>query len=203
MFDIVDRGVYCPYLLVSNPVIMPPSTRDKIIFSAKKLLSEGGFKEMTMQRIADDVEVTKAALYHFFSSKEDIYVAVMNDLISQVTEETRAIDDENASPEQKLKSMITSRLTFGSKNKSIIQFWDMAQRTIDHEKLKQLCTSHQELRTLSKKILDENMIPQSEMALLVLMSSVLKFVKDDQHMPPLKDFSEYLLQMFLKQRIDS
>ncbi|MDF2379181.1 MAG: TetR/AcrR family transcriptional regulator [Candidatus Gracilibacteria bacterium] len=182
---------------------MPPSTRDKIIFSAKKLLSEGGFKEMTMQRIADDVEVTKAALYHFFSSKEDIYVAVMNDLISQVTEETRAIDDENASPEQKLKSMITSRLTFGSKNKSIIQFWDMAQRTIDHEKLKQLCTSHQELRTLSKKILDENMIPQSEMALLVLMSSVLKFVKDDQHMPPLKDFSEYLLQMFLKQRIDS
>lgn len=180
---------------------MSRSTREKIIASARKLLAQGSFSEMTMQRIADEVGVTKPALYHFFSSKDDIYMAVMEDLIEQVKEDTTKVNETTASESEKLLQMIRSRLEFGSQNKSILQFWDMAQRTISPEKLGRLCTSHQELQQMSKDILEQNKIRKPDMALMVLMSSILKYVQCDPHcpLPPQDDFAEYLHQLMLSQ----
>jgi len=51
-------------------------TIERIKNSARKLFWENGFKDVTMQQIADDAEITKGLLNHYFPQKNDIVSAI-------------------------------------------------------------------------------------------------------------------------------
>jgi len=76
----------------------------KILESAETLFAEHGYYGVSVQDIAKLAEVSKANVYHHFSSKEDLYFAViknsmqeMNDLLNSFTQnETSAINQISA-----------------------------------------------------------------------------------------------------------
>jgi AcrR family transcriptional regulator len=54
----------------------PPSTRERILDVALDLFIENGFDKTSLREIAEQLGVTKAALYYHFASKEDILMAL-------------------------------------------------------------------------------------------------------------------------------
>jgi AcrR family transcriptional regulator len=52
------------------------STRDRILNAALDLFIEKGFDKTSLREIAEQIGVTKAALYYHFASKEDILMAL-------------------------------------------------------------------------------------------------------------------------------
>ena len=54
------------------------ATIAKILAGARTLFLERNYAEVTMDHIAAAAEVTKGALYHHFSSKEELYLAMMH-----------------------------------------------------------------------------------------------------------------------------
>jgi AcrR family transcriptional regulator len=52
-------------------------TRAKILEVAEREFAESGFNGAHLQRIAEQVGVQKTALYYYFASKEQLYVAVL------------------------------------------------------------------------------------------------------------------------------
>jgi AcrR family transcriptional regulator len=55
-------------------------TRDRILESALDLFSEHGYDKTSLREIADQVKVTKAALYYYFPSKQEILGALADRL---------------------------------------------------------------------------------------------------------------------------
>jgi AcrR family transcriptional regulator len=51
--------------------------RFRLLSHARRLIANQGFKETSMAQIAKACKVTKAALYHYFKSKEDILLAIL------------------------------------------------------------------------------------------------------------------------------
>src|SRR5271168_1187578 len=49
----------------------------RLLSHARRLIANQGFKETTMAQIAKACKVTKAALYHYFKSKEAILLAIL------------------------------------------------------------------------------------------------------------------------------
>jgi len=67
----------------------PPSsdsadTRRRILDIARTSLAAGGFDSTTNRDLATEVGLTAGALYHYFGSKLDLYVAVHDDLQERV-----------------------------------------------------------------------------------------------------------------------
>lgn len=62
------------------------NTRQRIQDVALELFSEHGYEKTSLREIAERLEVTKAALYYHFKTKEDIVISLFEDL-------TRPIDD--------------------------------------------------------------------------------------------------------------
>jgi AcrR family transcriptional regulator len=60
----------------SNNCTEPPSTRERILDAALDLFIEKGFDKTSLREIAEQLGVTKAALYYHFASKEDILMAL-------------------------------------------------------------------------------------------------------------------------------
>jgi AcrR family transcriptional regulator len=55
---------------------LPVGTRERILDAALNLFIEKGFDKTSLREIAEQLGVTKAALYYHFASKEDILMAL-------------------------------------------------------------------------------------------------------------------------------
>jgi AcrR family transcriptional regulator len=76
--------------------------RDDILEAAKKVFFEKGLSAATMDEIAEAVELSKGTLYLYFSSKEDLYLAVMMHGLRLLTEMFREVAEHPAPTLQKL-----------------------------------------------------------------------------------------------------
>ncbi|WP_329067015.1 TetR/AcrR family transcriptional regulator [Streptomyces sp. NBC_01429] len=61
-------------------------TRQRIQDVALELFAEQGYEKTSLREIAERLDVTKAALYYHFKSKEDIIVSIFKDLTRPVDE---------------------------------------------------------------------------------------------------------------------
>jgi AcrR family transcriptional regulator len=62
------------------------SIRDRIPVVALQLFAERGYEATSMREIAEQLDVTKAALYYHFDSKEAIVQAVLAGVVAQLDE---------------------------------------------------------------------------------------------------------------------
>ncbi|MER6255988.1 TetR/AcrR family transcriptional regulator [Streptomyces sp. NPDC058049] len=70
----------------SSPQRRRGDTRQRIQDVALELFAEQGYEKTSLREIAERLEVTKAALYYHFKTKEDIIISIFEDL-------TRPIDE--------------------------------------------------------------------------------------------------------------
>jgi len=61
-------------------------TRARIQAVAVELFTEQGYDKTSLREIAERLNVTKAALYYHFRSKEDIVASLVEDYVSQIDE---------------------------------------------------------------------------------------------------------------------
>jgi AcrR family transcriptional regulator len=107
-----------------KPALAPESDRTVDIYTkAAEIFHQQGFDATSMSTIAAAVDLTKAGLYYYIESKEDLLFAIMDyamgRLENQVIEPSRAIED----PEARLRSILTCHgrlLTEGSKSITIL-----------------------------------------------------------------------------------
>lgn len=59
-------------------------TRQRILDRAREAFATGGFEAVTNRTLAEDVGVTAGALYHYYGSKLDLYLAVDADVQERV-----------------------------------------------------------------------------------------------------------------------
>ncbi|MFJ6794654.1 TetR/AcrR family transcriptional regulator [Streptomyces sp. NPDC091268] len=70
----------------SSPQQRRGNTRQRIQDVALELFAEQGYEKTSLREIAERLEVTKAALYYHFKTKEDIIISIFEDV-------TRPIDE--------------------------------------------------------------------------------------------------------------
>lgn len=62
-------------------------TRRRILDAARAHFAQDGYRSTTNRRLADDVGITPAALYHYFESKSELYAAVYCDAVESLYSE--------------------------------------------------------------------------------------------------------------------
>lgn len=55
-------------------------TRQKIIEAAYRLIAKYGYDKASVSKICDEVGITKPSVYYYFDSKEDIFLAILDDM---------------------------------------------------------------------------------------------------------------------------
>ncbi|PZF73920.1 TetR/AcrR family transcriptional regulator [Taibaiella soli] len=76
--------------------------RGQIIDAAKELFQKFGMAKTTMEDIAKAIGKGKSSLYYYYSTKEDIFEAVIAKDKAQIIEETKAAIEKETTAEAKL-----------------------------------------------------------------------------------------------------
>ncbi|MEV7420484.1 helix-turn-helix domain-containing protein [Streptomyces sp. NPDC089919] len=85
----------------STPQQRRGNTRQRIQDVALELFAEQGYEKTSLREIAEKLEVTKAALYYHFKTKEDILISVFEDLTRPIDELISWARDQPRSMETK------------------------------------------------------------------------------------------------------
>jgi len=111
--------------------------RSNILMAAVKVLTSKGYYSSTMDDIVDESKMSKGAIYHYFSSKKDVYLAVIDMWESQTQELLAPAAKEKSSADaiRKLFKLLAKQLKIdGSFFNCLPTLWAIARHDEDFKK---------------------------------------------------------------------
>lgn len=93
--------------------------RDQILDAAARIFARDGFHAARMDDIAAELDLTKAALYHYCASKEDLFVKAIEARVGVAVEAIEAIGASSHSPTDKIREAILAHLTVFHRHRDI------------------------------------------------------------------------------------
>ena len=82
-------------------------TKDKIILKALQYFAENDYQSVSLNSIAEGIGITKGGIYHYFSSKDELYLECMITVFERVREFSLDAMSEDASLEEVLKYLFS------------------------------------------------------------------------------------------------
>jgi AcrR family transcriptional regulator len=115
---------------MARPVKTPlsPDQRVEIAKVAEALFAERGFDGASIRDIAQQVGSTKALVYHYYHSKEKLYLSLLEAAVSEVVTKVEEVAAGKDEPEEKVRQVVRVFLDFYHAHP---QRFHMVQRAID------------------------------------------------------------------------
>jgi TetR/AcrR family transcriptional regulator, cholesterol catabolism regulator len=98
------------------PAVTPPSRpalraryderRAELIDAAAKAFAEGGYKETSIADLTEATGLAAGGIYHYIGSKENLLIAICDDLMAPLLEEAREIVAASEPPEAQLRALL-------------------------------------------------------------------------------------------------
>jgi TetR/AcrR family transcriptional repressor of mexJK operon len=85
---------------------------NQITDAAQKLFGLHGFEKVSMNEIADELVISKAALYYYFPDKESLCIAVLEKEKSEFIASLSSLVDSMTDPEEILREYSVLRLSY-------------------------------------------------------------------------------------------
>jgi AcrR family transcriptional regulator len=136
----------------------PKSTRERILDVALDLFIEKGFDKTSLREIAEQLGVTKAALYYHFASKEDILMALHMRIHDFGTEALERMGSQEPSPQvwgKLLEEMVDQML----ENRKIFLLHERNQAAFEALHREEHDAKHEDLQEMFRKVLSDQRVP--------------------------------------------
>lgn len=95
-------------------------SRIEILQAAARIFSEKGYEAASMQDIAQAVHLQKASLYHHFTGKQDILLALLDQALEMLIARLEEVQAQSLAPEARLRLAMDSYLA------TLTQYHDLA-----------------------------------------------------------------------------
>ena len=99
-----------PIQTAAAPDVAPSAGELAILDAAARLFSELGYDGVSMRRIAETAGVSKANIYHHFTSKEALYFAIMRRSAAELTRLIENLAEGKGSFDRRLRAFAGAHL---------------------------------------------------------------------------------------------
>jgi AcrR family transcriptional regulator len=117
--------------------------RREILLAAARVFARLGYDGATLDDVADQFGATKAVIYYYFRSKEEMYTEIRATAIRDAIERLEAILARGEPPEQTLRAVVTDLVTH------TFEDLDRYANVLRARRLSE--TSHQRVRGLQRR----------------------------------------------------
>ena len=154
------------------------SKKNNIIKVAAKLFSDKSFHDVTMDEIAEQVGVAKGTLYLYFSSKENLYLEILEHTFDSIESLLETEVAKSDSAPEKLKKVLSIIINFYRKNIDVLKILSRDETHLIREHHELTERWRQRRINLYEKIIQKGITEGSfkttntELAALILYGSV-------------------------------
>lgn len=107
--------------------------RDRIVAAATELFGRQGYEATTTRQIVEAAQVTKGALYHWFSSKEELLTSIYRELLAEQTSRLQAITSGGEPADVRLHSAVTDLFAHMDDHAEALTVWARSMHLVAGE----------------------------------------------------------------------
>ncbi|MGX5174893.1 TetR family transcriptional regulator C-terminal domain-containing protein [Aliikangiella sp. IMCC44653] len=96
--------------------------QEKIIRAAETIFAQYGFKGATTEKISKQAQLPKANIHYYFKTKENLYHAVLENILNEWMDAAKAFDNFEA-PRPALTKYVESKMAYSRTNPNASKVW--------------------------------------------------------------------------------
>lgn len=199
------RGVH---VTVTNQKVR--RKKDQILMSAIKIVNERGHEGATMEEIAAELQMTKGSLYYYFKNKNDLLYQCHHLVLSRAIAEHEDHLLENLSPEQLLRKMVSTHISFAINEREIFSMMIDPKRTFDDGQLESVLLLRKKYAALFDEVIRRGIASQQfersevvlvRMFILGAMNWVQQWFNEEGRFNQeqlIEEYADYVLKLLKK-----
>ena len=130
--------------------------QEEIKAAVLSIIFRDGLKKVSTKNIAKEVGISEGSIFRHFSSKKEIILAIMGDVINDLIEDLRRISLENSPPADRLYNYLCKTVIYLIENKGItILLFSEASYENDAEMITKLSYIFNSQKQLAVKIISD------------------------------------------------
>lgn len=107
--------------------------RDRIVAAATDLFARAGYEATTTRQIVEAAQVTKGALYHWFSSKEELLTSIYRELLAEQTTRLETIAAGEGPADVRLHQAVTDLFAHMDDHAEALTVWARSMHLVAGE----------------------------------------------------------------------
>jgi AcrR family transcriptional regulator len=117
------------------------SKKDEVLQEAIAIFGSRGYRATSMRDLADQVKLSKSALYHYFRSKQDLLVAIYKRVIAENIVAAERITEASEPPVVALRQMLIDRVVYTCYNRHILQIFHEEEAELPKRLMREVVNS--------------------------------------------------------------
>lgn len=159
--------------------------------AAIELIARFGYEAMSMRRLAAEVGVQPAALYRYFSTKEDLLFSLMREHMEALLESRETTRSAIAQPEQQLAAFVRNHIEFHVACRHSTHINNMELRALSPDRLTEILrlrgTYEKELRQILRDGAEIGAftigdVTLTAMAIIQMITGVIVWFRPDERL---------------------
>ncbi|MDP2644504.1 MAG: TetR/AcrR family transcriptional regulator, partial [Desulfobacterales bacterium] len=119
--------------------------KEHILEVAVKLFGERGFSATSIREIANKLDISVAALYYYFNSKEDLLFTIIESIGNDLLDILRKAKEDSDDPLQQLKNMMVGQICLVPKKRNGIKVFVEEQHNLSTADQKVIYQQHRKI----------------------------------------------------------
>ena len=99
----------------------PERTKGRLLRAAIRLFSAKGYHGVSVDEIVGLARTNKRMVYHYFGSKNDIYLAALVEVFSRLSDAEIQVSEEATRPDEKLQHLLAAYFRFLDQNPEFVR----------------------------------------------------------------------------------
>lgn len=128
---------------------------EQLVKQALALFSQGGFRETSLQDIADKLGITRPLFYYYFDSKEDLLWRLIGHVGDELLEHARPIANGDGGPEQRLRKLLEAHAETLLSNLDTFRVYFAERHLVEGKRNRQLKRGEDEYLGLFATVIGE------------------------------------------------
>lgn len=112
---------------------MESQVRQDILSVGKRLFIQHGYHGLSMREIAENVGVSKAALYYHFSDKQELFLAILGTSLKQIETVLSDLIAENTNPQLQIQTFVNWILSQPAEERAVIRLASQELNQLDKD----------------------------------------------------------------------
>lgn len=118
----------------ASPINHRAVRRQAIVEAAARLFAELGYTDCDMERLAAELNIAKGTLYLYFSSKEELFYACVDDGMRQMQTAVNAAADQEQEPFEQISQAIRTYFQFFEDHPEHVELLIQERANFKHRK---------------------------------------------------------------------
>lgn len=80
--------------------------RQAVVDGAAREFAVSGFEQTSVQQLSESLGIAAGGIYHYFAGKEQLLIAICDDLVNPLLEQANVVVAQDGSPDERLRELV-------------------------------------------------------------------------------------------------